>query len=204
MGALFGATLFCLGKKKLQFTRGVAGGVGVARSLLGLVAPLYRCLLTYKSYLRLLCLNTHTTANRKTTNMRTVTLATAPKLMPISLVPAPESPSVRASDCGGVLGGGVLSVSPDDDDGLLFVEEEDLDWRGDVPEVGWEEEEVEVEEVVGADSAETSDTAAERRGRRGRREGGGGGRGGEGEVGGEGEGLLKEVLGKHTCVCPNQ
>jgi len=69
---------------------------------------------------------------------------------------------VRASDCGGVLGGGVLSVSPDDDDGLLFVEEEDLDWRGDVPEVGWEEEEEE-EEVVGADSAETSDTAAERR-----------------------------------------
>ena len=64
----------------------------------------------------------------------------------------------------------MLSVSPDDDDGLLFVEEEDLDWRGDVPEVGWEEEEVEVEEVVGADSAETSDTAAERR------EGGGGGR----------------------------
>ena len=115
-------------QKKLQLTRGVAGGVGVARSLLGLVAPLYRCLLTYKSYLRLLRLNTHTTATKNTTNMRIETLAIAPKLKPISLVLAPESPSMRVSDSGGVLGGGVGSVGPDDgDDGFVFVEEEELD-----------------------------------------------------------------------------
>ena len=99
----------------------------------------------------------------------------------------------------------MLSVSPDDDDGLLFVEEEDLDWRGDVPEVGWEEEEVEVEEVVGADSAETSDTAAERRGRRGRREGGereegeeGGRRGRKGR-----RGVVKRSF-RETYMCVSQ